>query len=85
MTILVVLLSLFAGAYALAVIERWAVHGHMSLTGPAWAALALLGRESLLARKSDRLFFELGPVLLLSKRISLRQGAPPPLPQQGVA
>ena len=65
MSILVVLLSLAAGAYALAVIERWAVHGHMSLTGPAWAALALLGRESLLARKSDRLFFELGPVLLL--------------------
>ena len=65
MSILVVLLSLAAGAYALAVIERWAVHGHLSLTGPAWAALALLGRESLLARKSDRLFFELGPVLLL--------------------
>ena len=65
MSILVVLLSLAAGAYALAVIERWAVHGHLSLTGPAWAALALMGRESLLARKSDRLFFELGPVLLL--------------------
>ena len=65
MSILVVLLSLAAGAYALAVIERWAVHGHLSLPGPAWAALALMGRESLLARKSDRLFFELGPVLLL--------------------
>lgn len=65
MSILVVLLSLAAGAYALAVIERWAVHGHLSLTGPAWAALALMGQESLLARKSDWLFFELGPVLLL--------------------
>ncbi|MBA3910741.1 MAG: NADH-quinone oxidoreductase subunit H [Rhodobacter sp.] len=65
MTILIVLLSLAAGAYFLAVIERWAVHGHLSLSGPAWAALALLGRESVLARKPDRLFFETGPVLLL--------------------
>ena len=65
MTVAIVLLSLALGAYLLAVIERWAVHGHLSLTGPAWAALALLGRESVLARKSDRLFFEIGPVLLL--------------------
>ena len=41
MTVAIVLLSLALGAYLLAVIERWAVHGHLSLTGPAWAALAL--------------------------------------------
>ena len=41
MSILVVLLSLAAGAYALAVIERWAVHGHLSLTGPTGCSLSL--------------------------------------------
>ena len=42
MSILIVLLSLAAGSYVLAIIERWAVHGHLSLTAPAWAALALM-------------------------------------------
>lgn len=65
MNLLVILIALAAGAYALAIIERWVVYGRLSFAGPAWSALALLGRESLLARKSDRLFFEMAPVLLL--------------------
>ena len=65
MTILVILLSLAVGAYLIAVLESWAVHGRLQLSRPAMSALALLGRETLLARKSDRLFFEVAPVLLL--------------------
>ncbi len=65
MTIAIVLLAVAVGAYLVAVLERWSVHGQFSLSGPAVSALALLGRESLLARTPDRLFFEAGPILLL--------------------
>jgi len=64
-TIAIVLLAVVVGAYLVAVLERWSVHGQFSLSGPAVSALALLGRESLLARTPDRLFFEAGPILLL--------------------
>ncbi|MFV2034683.1 MAG: NADH-quinone oxidoreductase subunit H [Halocynthiibacter sp.] len=59
------MLALAVGAYGVAVLEGWSTHGRLRLGGPALAALALLGRESVLARKPDRLFFEAGPVLLL--------------------
>ena len=65
MSVAMPLLALALGAYGLAVLEGWVVHGRLSLSRPALAALALLGRESLLARTPDRLFFEAGPVLLL--------------------
>lgn len=65
MSIALVLLALAIGAYFIAMVEGWAVHGRFSLTRPALSALALLGRESLLARTPDRLFFEAAPILLL--------------------
>jgi len=65
MSIAILLLTLTLGAYFIAVIEGWAVHGRFSLTRPALSAVALFGRESLLARTPDRLFFEAAPVLLL--------------------
>merc|ERR1711991_1082382 len=65
MSIAVIILALAIGCYAVAVLEGWAVHGRLSLTRPATSALALLGREQILPRTSDRLFFEVGPVLLL--------------------
>ena len=65
MTIVTVLLALAIGCYAVAVLEGWAVHGRFSLSRPAISALALLGREQILPRTPDRLFFEAGPVLLL--------------------
>tara|TARA_R110002110_G_scaffold147570_5_gene338156 strand:+ start:605 stop:1504 length:900 start_codon:yes stop_codon:yes gene_type:complete len=64
-TIAIILSALAAGAYLLSVLEGWAVHGRLSLVRPAVSAMALLGRESVLARTPDRLFFETGPVLLL--------------------
>ena len=65
MSIAVIILALAIGCYGVAVLEGWAVHGRLSLTRPATSALALLGREQILPRTSDRLFFEAGPVLLL--------------------
>jgi NADH-quinone oxidoreductase subunit H len=64
-SIAIILLSLALGVYAIAVVENWTTYGRLRLGGPALAALALLGRESVLARKPDRLFFETAPVLLL--------------------
>jgi len=65
MSTAVVLFALAAGCYLVAVCESWVVHGRLSLTRPAISALALLGREQILPRTPDRLFFETGPVLLL--------------------
>ena len=65
MNIAIILLALAVGAYLLAILESWAVHGQLSLSRPAVSALALVGREQILARTPDRLFFEAGPVLLL--------------------
>ena len=65
MTIVIILFALALGCYAVAVLEGWAVHGRFSLTRPAISALALLGREQILPRTPDRLFYEAGPVLLL--------------------
>ncbi len=65
MTTALLLLLLAVGAYLVAVIEDWTTSGRFRLAAPAFAALALLGRESIVPRKSDRVFFETAPVLLL--------------------
>ncbi len=65
MTGLVLAVALGLGAYGVAVLEHWASTGRFRVAGPAISALALLGRESILPRKPDRLFFETAPVLLL--------------------
>lgn len=58
-------LLLLVGAYVVAVVEEWATTGRFRPTAPLLAALALLGRESLVPRKADRVLFEAAPVLLL--------------------
>lgn len=65
MTTLAVLLMLLAGAYLVAVLEGWSATGRFRPAGPALSAAALLGRESIVPRKPDRIFFEVAPVLLL--------------------
>ncbi|BBL80352.1 hypothetical protein RxyAA322_22060 [Rubrobacter xylanophilus] len=65
MTTLAVLLMLLAGAYLVAVLEGWATTGRLRVAGPALSAVALLGRESVVPRKPDRILFEVAPVLLL--------------------
>lgn len=45
--------------------EGWAANGRFRPAGPALDAVAMLGRESVITRSSDRIFFEVGPVLLL--------------------
>ena len=65
MMVFIVLVMLFAGAYLVAVLEGWVSTGRFRPAGPLWAAMALLGRESLVPRKPDRIFYETAPVLLL--------------------
>ncbi|MGF1470211.1 MAG: NADH-quinone oxidoreductase subunit H [Rubrobacteraceae bacterium] len=65
MSTVVVVLVLVAGAYVVAVLEGWATDGRFRPAGPALDAVALLGRESVITRSPDRIFFEVGPVLLL--------------------
>lgn len=65
MTTALLLLFLACGAYLVAVLENWTACGRFRLAAPLLAGIALLGRESILPRKPDRIFFEVGPVLLL--------------------
>jgi len=65
MSIFLIIVALGVGVYAIAVLENWSVSGRVRLGAPFVAAVALLGRESVLTRKSDRLFFEAAPILLL--------------------
>ncbi len=65
MRIAAVLGFLFIGAYLVAVLDAWLITGRLRPAAPGWAAMALLGRESVVPRRPDRLFFETAPVLLL--------------------
>lgn len=65
MTTVLVILALLLGAYLVAVLEGWTSTGRLSFASPLLTGVALLGRESLVPRKPDRIFFEVGPVLLL--------------------
>ncbi|NMT62096.1 complex I subunit 1/NuoH family protein [Marinobacter orientalis] len=65
MTVAVVLMALFGSAWLLAVIEGWTTTGRLSLAAPVLSGLAHLGRESIVPRSPDRVFFEAAPVLLL--------------------
>jgi NADH-quinone oxidoreductase subunit H len=65
MMTLLLLALLALGAWLVAVLEGWVTSGKFRLVAPIFAGIALLGRESIIARKPDRLFFEVAPVLLL--------------------
>ncbi len=65
MTTVLIVLSLLAGAYLVAVLEGWVSTGRFRPAGPLVSGVAMLGRESILPRQPDRIFFEVGPVLLL--------------------
>lgn len=66
MTLVATLALLLFGAYLVALLERWAQSGRWQWRSPWWAGVALLGQESVVPRKSDRIFFEAAPVLLLT-------------------
>lgn len=65
MKVVLVLLMLLAGTYVVAVLEEWTSTGRFRPSGPVVSAVALLGQESLVPRRSDRIFFEVAPPLLL--------------------
>ncbi len=65
MSVAVVLLALLGSVWLLAVVEGWTTTGRLRLTAPLLSGVAHLGRESIVPRTPDRLFFEAAPVLLL--------------------
>jgi NADH-quinone oxidoreductase subunit H len=65
-TAVLLALALLAGAYLVAILEEWASTGRVRPTAPLVAGLALLGRESVVPRRPDRLLYETAPVLLLT-------------------
>ncbi|GBE08765.1 NADH-quinone oxidoreductase subunit H [bacterium BMS3Abin11] len=69
MTTVLLLLLLAVGAYLVAVLEDWTTSGRFRLAAPVLAGIALLGRESIVPRKPDRIFFEVAPFLLLISAI----------------
>lgn len=69
MTTLLVIFLLIVGAYFVAVLEAWISKSRFQISAPFLAAIALLGRESNVPRKPDRIFFEVAPILLLLSAI----------------
>ncbi|MEW6638263.1 MAG: NADH-quinone oxidoreductase subunit H [Actinomycetota bacterium] len=65
MTTLLIVLALLVGAYLVAVLEGWVSTGQFRIAGPLHSGAAMLGRESIVPRKPDRIFFEVAPPLLL--------------------
>ena len=65
MTMVALALALLIGAYGIAVLEEWATTGRFRPVMPLISGAALVGRESLVPRRPDRLLFETAPVLLL--------------------
>jgi NADH-quinone oxidoreductase subunit H len=60
-----VVVVLLVGTYLVVVLEGWTSTGRFRPAEPLVSGLALLGRESLVPRKPDRIFFEVAPPLLL--------------------
>lgn len=65
MSAIVAILMLLAGGYVVAVLEGWVSTGRFRPAGPIVSGFTLLGRESIVPRKPDRIFFEVAPPLLL--------------------
>jgi len=65
MTALALGLMLLFGVYLVAVLEGWTATGRLRPAPPLLSGVALLGRESILPRRPDRLLFETAPPLLL--------------------
>ena len=65
MTVLAFALLLAGGVYLVAMLEAWTTTGRFRPLAPFVRGFALLGRESLVPRQPDRLFFEIAPMLLL--------------------
>lgn len=65
MNAVLAILMLLVGAYLVAVLEGWVSTGRLRPAGPITSGLALVGRESVVPRQPDRIFFEVAPPLLL--------------------
>lgn len=70
MTALGFVAVLAAGVYLVAVLEAWTATGRLRPAAPLVVGLALLGRESLVPRRPDRLLYEAAPPVLLIGAVS---------------
>jgi len=65
LAVLGAILLFLVGIYGVAVVEEWSVSGRFRLVTPVLRGLALIGRESVVPRRPDRLLYEAAPPLLL--------------------
>ena len=65
----IVLVAVLLGTYLVAVLEAWTVTGRFRPAAPLAAGAALLGQESIVPRRPDRLLFEAAPPLLLAAAV----------------
>lgn len=70
MTTATIIAALLIGVYAVAVLESWVSTGRMRPEQPILASLAMLGQESVVPRRSDRLFLEIAPPIVLLAAIA---------------
>lgn len=66
MSAVLAIVGVVVGAYLVAVLEVWVSTGRLRPAGPLTSGLALLGKESVVPRRPDRVFFEVAPPLLLA-------------------
>lgn len=65
MTVAGFVVALLVAAYLVAIIEAWATTGRFQPVAPLYSGIALLGRETIVPRRPDRLLYETAPALLL--------------------
>ena len=76
MTTATIIGALVIGAYIVAVLEAWVSTGRLRPAQPLLAGLALLGQESLVPRRPDRLLFEIAPPILLVSAVAAATALP---------
>ncbi len=70
MTVLLILVAIVAGVWLVATLESWVSTGRFRPGRPLAAAVAMLGQESLVPRRPDRLLFEIAPPILLAAGVA---------------
>lgn len=70
MSVLAVVVAIVAGVWFVAALESWVSTGRFRPGRPLAAAAAMLGQESLVPRRPDRILFEIAPPILLAAGVA---------------
>lgn len=70
MTMLLMIVPIVVGIWVVATLESWVSTGRFRPGRPLAAAVAMLGQESLVPRRPDRILFEIAPPILLAAGIA---------------